>query len=332
MDIESGLLPGSCCERRQFASKHWGIFGNVLIFLTVLAGMAVMLLGVVAPSHTVISCSDPLIHMEYKKDTISLGILFTIAFIVPFFKLLIVEWVVPPATSARNHSLRAGFRRAWRYTGDLIVGALFMYFVTDLLKTTIGEARPNFWALCQPNLTEQQCSQPYTKVTWEDCANPYNLKHWRLAETMKSFPSGHASISVFSSIFIMAYTHKRLWRCVPSLVSPWLQLMWVVWTVLCCQSRVWDNKHFWWDVLAGAGIGAVFAFLTLQYLSNWFEREEEEEEEEDRTLVTGRKQDTAPSPSPSSSSYIPEEEEEEGDNLSRFSGTSIKRPDRKSVG
>lgn len=292
----------------------------------ILAGLAVMLLGVVSPSHTTISCSDPLIHREIRKETVPISLLFTLSFIVPFFKMLIVEWVVPPASSPTPSKtpLRAGLRRARRYLGDLFVGGLFMYFTTDLIKTVVGEARPNFWALCQPNLTEHQCGQMYTKVTWEDCTNPYNLRHWRLAETMKSFPSGHASISVFSSIFIMAYTHKRLWRTVPCLVSPWLQLLWVVWTIVCCQSRVWDNKHFWWDVMAGAVIGALFAFLTLHYLSNWFEREEEEEEG-DTALMSRRKDATSPSPSPSSSSYIQEEEEEEGDNLSRFSGTSIKR-------
>ncbi|XP_045119409.1 phospholipid phosphatase 1-like [Portunus trituberculatus] len=327
VDVEGAWLPETCCGQRRCGARRWGVCVNWLIYLSVFAGLAVLLLGVVAPSHTTITCSDPLIHREVKKETVPISLLFTLSFIVPFFKILIVEWVMPPASpSAPSKTpLRVGLRRAWRYLGDLFVGCLFMYFTTDLIKTVVGEARPNFWALCQPNLTDHQCSQVYTTVTWKDCTNPYKLRHWRLAETMKSFPSGHAAISVFSSLFIMAYTHKRLWRTIPSLVSPWLQLLWVIWTIVCCQSRVWDNKHFWWDVLAGALIGALFAFLTLHYLTNWFEREEEEEEEGDTALLSRRKEPTSPSPSPSSSSYIPEEEEEEGDNLSRFSGTSIKR-------
>ncbi|KAK8373927.1 hypothetical protein O3P69_011254 [Scylla paramamosain] len=171
----------------------------------ILAGLAVMLLGVVSPSHTTISCSDPLIHREIRKETVPISLLFTLSFIVPFFKMLIVEWVVPPASSPTPSKtpLRAGLSRARRYLGDLFVGGLFMYFTTDLIKTVVGEARPNFWALCQPNLTEHQCGQMYTKVTWEDCTNPYNLRHWRLAETMKSFPSGHAS-----HLCILLYLHN----------------------------------------------------------------------------------------------------------------------------
>ncbi|XP_050704277.1 phospholipid phosphatase 2-like isoform X2 [Eriocheir sinensis] len=286
------------------------------------AGLLVLLLGVVAPSHTTISCKDTSIRRDVKKDTVNIGTLFTISLIVPFFVMTLIEYLVPPSTQTPPGTtpIRASLRRGWRYFTDLFVGVLFTYFFTDLLKTSVGEARPNFWNTCKPNLTEEQCSQDYITVTWKDCTNPGGLKHWRLAETMKSFPSGHASISVYSVVFMIIYTHKRLWQRWSSLSSPFVQMLWLTWAVVCCQSRIWDNKHFWWDVLVGAMLGVAGGFLTVHFLTNWFEREDESPH------PSPPKEDSPP-PS-SSASYIPEEEEEEEEvveNASHFSRTSIKR-------
>ena len=76
--------------------------------------------------------------------------------------MLIVEWLVPPITPNGEESkspLKEGLKRSWKNLGDLFVGGLFMYFITDLFKTMVGEARPCFWELCKPNLTEAQCNQ-----------------------------------------------------------------------------------------------------------------------------------------------------------------------------
>ncbi|GBM29239.1 hypothetical protein AVEN_116007-1 [Araneus ventricosus] len=35
-----------------------------------------------------------------------------------------------------------------------------------------------------------------------------------------------------------------------------------VWAVICCVSRILDNRHFWWDVLTGICIGTVGGFAT----------------------------------------------------------------------
>ncbi|XP_045599723.1 phospholipid phosphatase 2 isoform X1 [Procambarus clarkii] len=271
---------------------------------SIAAGLTVTLLGIISPSHTVVSCDDPSIRMAYHYDTISVGMLLCISLFVPFFVILAIEWIMPSSQLVLGSSpFRLGLRRSWGYTTDLFVGGLFMFFINDVVKTVVGEARPHFWDTCRPNITSVQCQQQYISVTWHDCTNPYGLSHPKLVDSMKSFPSGHASISVFSSIFMIVYIKQRLWNAFSMLVAPWLQLIWAIWTVVCCQSRVWDNRHHWWDVLCGGLLGVFGAFVTLHYFSNWFIREDDIDKPISRDAPFCRQEDHA----------------------SRFTRTSIKR-------
>ncbi|XP_071545338.1 phospholipid phosphatase 1-like isoform X2 [Panulirus ornatus] len=249
---------------------------DVFLYTTVATALALTLLGVVSPSHTVVSCNDPSIKRTYQRDSVSVTMLLCVSLFLPFFVMLALEWAVPPTSLVHGKSpFRSGLRRSWSYITDLFVGGLFMFFINDVAKTVTSEPRPHFWDTCSPNITSEQCQQQYVTVTWRDCTNPYQLSHPRLIDSMKSFPSGHASLSVFSSIFMIVYIKQRLWGRWSMLVAPWLQLLWGVWTLLCCQSRIWDNRHHWWDVLAGGLLGAFGAFITLHYFSNWFIREDD---------------------------------------------------------
>ncbi|XP_042888721.1 phospholipid phosphatase 2-like isoform X1 [Penaeus japonicus] len=241
---------------------------------TLAAALALTLLGVVNPAGAKISCDDPSIRMPYSGDTITVTMLIVVTLIVPFFVMTIVEWAVPPSGQV-SPPLREGLSRSWSYTGDIFVGGLFMFFLNDLAKTTVSEPRPHFWDTCRPNITEEQCRQPYVILSWRDCTNPLKQSHPRLIDSMKSFPSGHASLSVFSSIFMMVYIKQRIWGRSSRLLAPWIQLLWAVWTLYCCQSRIADNRHHWWDVLAGGLLGAFASFLTVHYFSNWFKREDD---------------------------------------------------------
>ncbi|XP_037793355.1 phospholipid phosphatase 2-like [Penaeus monodon] len=239
---------------------------DLLLYTSVAAALALTLLGVVNPASTKISCDDPSIRMPYSGDTITVTMLIVVTLIVPFFVMTIVEWAVPPSGQG-SPPLREGLSRSWSYTGDIFVGGLFMFFLNDLAKTTVSEPRPHFWDTCRPNITAEQCRQPFVILSWRDCTNPLKQSHPRLIDSMKSFPSGHASLSVFSSIFMMVYIKQRIWGRSSRLLAPWIQLLWAVWTLYCCQSRIADNRHHWWDVLAGGILGAVSSFLTVRLFS-----------------------------------------------------------------
>ncbi|KAG7173827.1 Phospholipid phosphatase 2-like [Homarus americanus] len=245
------------------------------------ACLVVTLLGIVPPSHTVISCADPTIRMNYQFDTIPVSMLVCISLFLPFFVMMVMEWALPPSSVVLGTSpFRSGLRRGWSYTTDLFVGGLFMYFINDVAKTVTAEARPNFWDSCRPNITEEHCQQNQIERVDESS----------LVEVPYEF-NPQDSQRVYGFIFKLlaekstgVYIKQRLWNRCSLLLAPWLQLIWAVWTLICCQSRIWDNKHHWWDVLGGGLLGAFGAFMTLHYLSNWFIREDDLDKPSSRDL------------------------------------------------
>ena len=86
----------------------------------------------------------------------------------------------------------------------------------------------------------------------------WTLKHtvheWRPDESdRKSFPSGH-SIVAFSGATVL---HKEFGR-----VSPWISVAGYGVATFVAVDRVVRDRHHWYDVAAGAGIGFVATELT----------------------------------------------------------------------
>ena len=114
------------------------------------------------------------------------------------------------------------------------------HLVCYVLKSSFGHLRPNFWAVCRPNVT---CSDPliyqedYTCTVRKQTNCLYNSKHAngtrnkitsrglhdkciylclqgadsRLeARSRQAFPSGHATFAGFSAVFLVVYLQDRL--------------------------------------------------------------------------------------------------------------------------
>lgn len=47
------------------------------------------------------------------------------------------------------------------------------------------------------------------------------------------------------------------------LLIPTIQAMFLLYAFLCSISRITDNRHHWWDVMAGSIIGIAFASFTV---------------------------------------------------------------------
>ncbi|KAB7507842.1 Phospholipid phosphatase 1, partial [Armadillidium nasatum] len=233
--------------------------------------------GVIFPHNTYIQCNDPSISHDYYKDTISVAALISISIIVPFLVMVIVEWI-----NFLHRPIPSPFKRSFKRSYSLFswyfIGNLFSLCIVEILKSTVSEPRPNFMSTCSPNLTEEVCKHQYVvrwiHITYENCTNPMKLSHVRLLDTMKSFPSGHASISVFTALFMTIYTHERVKTAWSELLPMWLNLIWWIWASVCSASRVWDKKHHWWDVIVGGIIGVVISYATVKCIcKNFIERE-----------------------------------------------------------
>ena len=133
-------------------------------------------------------------------------------------------------------ALLAWHRDSWRPAGLLALSALFGGLLYTLFKWFAGRRRPVV-------LIDPFAFDPF-------------VNGWRgfLDEPNMSFPSGHATLA-----FATAAT---LGICVPR----WKPLFYAGAAVVAAE-RVAENAHYVTDVIAGAGVGTLAAYLTFWVMS-----------------------------------------------------------------
>ncbi|CAL4115912.1 unnamed protein product [Meganyctiphanes norvegica] len=225
--------------------------------------MWVTMLGLVPPRPAAISCSDEKIRQSFTGDTVSVKNLLVVCLLGPFFMIAYIEFL------RLGGMVGSCFKISRRFTSDLLVGGLMLFFVNDIIKTFVSEARPHFWQTCQPDLSEGACKEKKIYINWQNCTNPGNLHFAYLVDSMKSFPSGHSSISVYSGVFMLFYVNARL-KLDSRIMHLCALLPWTLFPLFCCLSRIYDNRHFWWDVSGGAAMGVIGGLLSVIYLTNSF--------------------------------------------------------------
>lgn len=127
------------------------------------------------------------------------------------------------------------------------------------VKKLTGKLRPHFLDLCKPNVTD--CITG-TLVTEFHCTNE-NLSVKKTELIMQSFPSGHAALAVYFSVFLGFYLQQRV-KTKSQLLTPLLQGILLLWLSIVSASRVYDNYHHPSDVLFGVVMGAIFAIFTVR--------------------------------------------------------------------
>jgi len=190
---------------------------------------------------------------------------------VPAWSLVLIDVLLPLAVigalSPRLLGKRLGATDAWVSGKCLLTALAVTELFTGTLKTLVARPRPNFKYSCWPD----------GAMTWEDeaagvvrCTNP---SAHAVDEARRSFPSGHSSLSAAGLGFLTLYLYGKL-GCFRRGPSETRLGAWVVATVpafAACvigASRVADNKHHPFDVLAGLAIGfAMAAGAFLQHYS-----------------------------------------------------------------
>jgi phosphatidate phosphatase len=82
--------------------------------------------------------------------------------------------------------------------------------------------------------------------------------------------TGHACITMYTSIYLIWYLQCRIPKLQSLFFIPFVQCLLMMWTCLCCISRITDHRHHTTDVIGGALLGVVFAIYTCHILSNNF--------------------------------------------------------------
>lgn len=168
----------------------------------------------------------------------------------------------------------------WGFRNDVhgtictyIVSLSLNSFTTELIKNYVGYLRPEFYDVCEPSVDYQTCIAD----------GPHAV------DARKSFPSGHASISMCSLLLLTLYVnsrfgfpeyHRQLLLKKQQLqqqhyreekilayhpaVYRFISILSLIPTALAlfvAVSRVRDNRHFPADVVGGSVLGASIAMF-----------------------------------------------------------------------
>lgn len=197
-------------------------------------------------------CNDQSLMYPYKDSTVgmSLGV---VGFGLPIVVILInelLQWKLTENDDRKiklfNHEFPFWLAKAYSHVGVFLFGILATELVTDIGKHSIGRLRPHFMDLCQPimhdgtNCTDTRNLNRY--IEDYTCTN-LKISERRLEEMRLSFPSGHASLSMFSMTFTALYLQHRMNWNGSKLLMPFLQFILIIMAWLSALSRICDNKH-----------------------------------------------------------------------------------------
>jgi len=150
---------------------------------------------------------------------------------------------------------------------NFLFGFYTCSLLTNIIKHAAGRLRPNFIDVCQPT----RCLNNGTSILLQfyvsepECTSD-DLD--AIADSRRSFPSGHSSCAFYIFVFTAIYLQQTLSRScfAKCLLLPLAQATSLLLAVLVAVSRVSDNKHHPTDVLAGATLGTLFAYFVTCHL------------------------------------------------------------------
>ena len=265
-------------------------------YLRIIAALGGVLYTIRGSTHA-FSLSDERISYPFYPDTVSYQLAGLIAFIVPAVLIAALSLLVAPGGSSPSTASLRWRRKLWNWhagwlgLGLSLAGA---FFVTSALKDVIGKPRPNLLARCQPDtslidqyivggLGQSGVQGAPVLVTVDICGNPNKAV---VQDGFSAFPSGHSSFALSGLLYFSLWLCGRFGAAVPAARSTgsWqggnnasasnalrgaappvyllvAALIPLAGGIYICASRWADNQHEGWDILAGAAIGALFAWL-----------------------------------------------------------------------
>lgn len=178
-----------------------------------------------------------------------------------YFQVILTDFLVSSVKNKEQAlvSLKRSLKWIMNYFFTWSIAVILLMFV----KKLTGVLRPHFLDLCKPNTTDCVTG---TLVTDFHCTNT-NLAPGKAQSIMQSFPSGHAALSVYFSVFLIFFFQKRI-STKFHLLTPLLQGILTLWMSIFSASRIYDNAHHAIDVLFGGVIGAIFAAFTVSDLKS----------------------------------------------------------------
>ncbi|XP_055320089.1 phospholipid phosphatase 3-like isoform X2 [Sitodiplosis mosellana] len=254
-------------HNRPLMGRRLSLSIDILIWIFFTLWLLLIEFGVFPHVKRGFYCDDKTIRMHYNGETVSTtALLLTIILIYPILWVCEACYFVP--VSLKSSRFIESARQAWRWFKEFLFGITLHLFVIDGVKVLFGELRPHFLETCQPDALQTCTGESY--VIDYKCTNDIDSS-WFVRDASKSFPSGHSSTSFYEAVFLIWYLQMRTPKLRSKLLLPTLQCIFLLYACLCSISRITDNRHHWWDVLAGAKIGIIFASLVCVFLCKNFQ-------------------------------------------------------------
>ncbi|KAJ2703358.1 hypothetical protein FB645_003922 [Coemansia sp. IMI 203386] len=247
-------LPSRADIRRLFVvtkqekRRRWRLLKTYIPdwIILVVVNLAGGLFGLLGPRHREFSLNDQSIQYSNHRSY------------VPDFVPPLVGYGAPVLSALAFLVFR---RRNWHDFHCTVLGIFIAMGLnntaTNILKNAVGRPRPDFIDRCQPNITE---NPPLKLVDYRVCTQT-DLSY--LHEGMRSFPSGHASLSFCGLMFTALYLASHL-RYNDQRGHAYKTLAFYLplfCATLIAISRTADYHHHWQDVLAGSLLGAFIGWF-----------------------------------------------------------------------
>ncbi|CAI9731658.1 Hypothetical predicted protein [Octopus vulgaris] len=228
------------------------LFIDGLIWILVALPLPLMYMYI-EPTKKGFFCNDQSLRYPYKPDTVSTNFLYLASCLIPLVLVCGTEWL-------NWQVLRKYIGKGTQISTTVRVYTIFLFGITlnqffvDVPKYFMGSMRPNFFAVCRPNVncTKDEFVHNYTCTSTE--FNPLKQR-----DALLSFPSGHAAISVYTALYTVLYLELRFEVKVSRFFKASLQMALLVLSAWSVITRVSDNKHHLIDVIAGSAVGIMVA-------------------------------------------------------------------------
>lgn len=205
-----------------------------------------------------------------RKEIVPIWAAALLAALVPIFVIVTMQVRVRSFWDANNAIIGLFYA--------LIGAAVFQVFV----KWLIGGLRPHFLTVCQPNpaLATQNPGIAETGYNAKGFQDIYYTREIctgdqkEINDSLESMPSGHTTAAFAGFVFLYLYLNAKL-----KVFSNYHPAMWkliaiyapILGACLIGGALTIDEFHNWYDILAGAIIGTMFAFSSYRmcYASIW---------------------------------------------------------------
>jgi diacylglycerol diphosphate phosphatase/phosphatidate phosphatase len=205
---------------------------------------------------------SPEFSYPFGKDIVPIWLAALLAFIVPFIFIMLMQIRLRSFNDANTAIMGLLF--------SLISAAVFQVFI----KWLIGGLRPHFFSVCKPyiNASDYGTGNGFDGLMFDRSICTGNEK--QINDALESMPSGHSTAAFAGLVYCSLYLNGKLKIFANYRPQYWKLVLFyapLLGAVLISASLTIDHYHHWYDILAGAVIGTMFAIgsYRFQYASIW---------------------------------------------------------------